>query len=556
MAGIRDFVANPAAAWRSMSQGQRVAAMIGVAAFVTALIVSLNWVNTPTYRPLFTGLSNADGGAVVNALSKMNVPYQVKGGGSIIEVPSTQVDQVRLKLATQGLPHGGNVGFGVLNKEPLGTSEFVEHVNYQRALAGTLAQTIQSLSVVQSASVHLALPPPTVFLNQQQKPTASVMVKLYAGRSLSPDQVAGIQHLVAAAVPNLDDSKVAVVDSNGHLLSAPQNAQLNLAPSQLQFKAAVQSKLAQQIRNLLTPVVGPHGVRVEVSADIDFSKGETASIKYGKSHILSQQLERSIGSTSLSGFGIPGAVSNTPPGSASAPITQRKAAKKPAKGASASTTSAAAGATGAVPQHTSQTVNYDVDRTISHKTVPAGTIDRLSIAVLLNEHTVKGPKGKPVRKPFSASEIKQIKQMVQDAVGFNAGRGDSISVISMPFTSAPVQNSAKIPWWQAPWVPQAMKYGVGALIFLLAWLLFVRPLMKAALNRINASSATRIATTPAGQPPEIDDPPDDPPPAQTRAQRSTSEARVRDQLARAHEVVDNDPRGAASVVREWLTDGK
>ncbi len=531
MAGLRQALADPAAAWKGMSQGQRVGAMAALALFISAAIVSVMWANSPAFQPLYSGLSLRSGGEVIAALGKLNVPYRVSGGGSIIEVPAGRVDSLRLKLAAEGLPSTGEISFASLSKQPLGTSQFVQRVQYQRALAGALARTIDSLSAVHSAQVNLAIPPPPVFMDDNRKPTASVLLVLNPGETLSAMQVMGIEHLVAAAVTGLDDRNVSIIDQNGNLLSGAGLEGAVAGPAQLSYQNKVEQGLEMQIVGLLSPIVGVGHVKVSVAADIAFSKGRTASVTYGKGHVLSKQARLSKNGLSTRAVGIPGALSNTPPGAAAAPLVQ------------APSSQTGSGISRSGSQQSSSTVNYQNDRVVKDLTITPGVVKRLSIAVLLDYRSVKGAKGKTKSMPLPAAEITRITTLVKNAVGFNAARGDGISVVSMPFASkqAPVA-VPPLPWWHSPLVPVALRYLVAVLGFLLLWFLLIRPILKAALKRIEAHAAGARAV------------PEEAAMAQAEAQRiATSEAGLSRQIHAAREVIDKDPSGAAEVMREWLS---
>ena len=535
MAGLKQAMADPAAAWKGMSQGQRVAAMVALALFVSAATVSVMWAKSPTFQPLYSGLSLRSGGKVIAALGKLNVPYRVSGGGSIIEVPGARVDSLRLKLAAAGLPSNGEISFASLSNQPLGTSRFVQRVQYQRALSGALARTIDSLSAVRSAQVNLAIPPPPVFMDDNRKPTASVLVALNPGETLSAMQVMGIEHLVAAAVTGLDDRNVSIIDQNGNLLSGAGLEGSATGPAQLNYQNKVEQGLETQIVGLLSPIVGVGHVKVSVAADIAFGKGRTASVTYGKGHVLSSQSRLRKNGLPTWAAGIPGALSNTPPGAAAAPLVQSRT--------QAASSRTGSGASRSGSQQSSSTVNYQNDRIVKELTIPPGVIKRLSVAVLLDYQSGKGAKGKTKSMPLSGPEITRITTLVKNAIGFSAARGDGISVVSMPFASKQAPGAVPpLPWWRSPLVPVALRYLLAALGFLLVWFLLVRPILKVALKRIEAHSAgARVVPEEAAM-------------TSAEAQHTAaSEAGLSRKIHAAREVIDRDPNGAAEVMREWLS---
>jgi flagellar M-ring protein FliF len=309
--------------------------LVGVAAAVAVAVAFLSWARTPDYKVLFSNVTDRDGGAIISALQQINVPYRMSEGGGAILVPSDRVYESRLRLAQQGLPRGGSIGFELLENQRIGTSQFVEQVNFQRALEGELARTVQALGSVQGARVHLAIPRPSVFVRDQQKPSASVLVSLFPGRTLDPAQLAGITHLVASSVPELAPSAVTIVDQAGNLLTqspGAREANAGLDAGQLKYLQAVEQNFVRRIEAILTPIVGPGNVRAQVTAELDFSTVEQTAETYKpnpspEQAIRSQQTVETLGDNPRDASGVPGALSNQPPGSATAPLNA------PAKGA-------------------------------------------------------------------------------------------------------------------------------------------------------------------------------------------------------------------------------
>ncbi len=540
----------PLALWRRLSMNQRMGLLAGLAALVALLVVSLMWGRVQSYQVLYTNLSQADGGAVIAELQKLNVPYRITDAGNVIEVASDQVYATRMKLAAQGLPKGAGVGFELLDHEPMGTSQFVERVNYQRALEGSLARTIESMSAVQSATVHLAIPKPSVFLDEQSKPSASVLLKLYPGRELGAAQVAGVVHLVASSVAGLSDKAVNVVDQDGNLLTSSSQASSGIDPGQLAYRNAIEQQYRRQIESILSPLVGSNGVRVAVSADLDFGKTETSSVIYGQGHLLSRQAQThsSTGSAGLP-EGVPGALTNQPPGGALAPFTLGSASQPltpqqftqivPALKTLAPTATAS-----------SATTNYDVDQTVSHTQQPVGSIRRISVAVLVNDLPADaGPKAKP--HPMSAQQLAQLRQLVEDAIGFDAKRGDQVSVVSMPFGHAGEVAQQALPWWRSPVLWGAVREGVPYLLALVFGLLIyraVRRLGAAASEAAEEEREARAGEAAAGAggagggelAPDV-------------VKLSNT---FENDAAASRDLVKQDPRRAAQVVKEWLADGQ
>ena len=308
--------------------GTKIGALFALAAMVAGLVALSLWARQPDFRVLYTNLSDRDGGAIIAALNQMNIPYQFNEGGSAIMVPANRVHDARLRLASSGLPKGSIVGFELMENQKFGATQFQEQVNYQRALEGELARSVQALSAVESARVHLAIPKPSVFLREQQKPTASVLVNLRPGQTLDRAQVSGIIHLVASSVAELPITGVSVLDQNGNLLSnsANESGNLSLDPGQLAYLHQTEQSYNRRILDILEPIVGRDNVRAQVTADLDFSQTESTAESYrpnanqAEATIRSQQTSEAKNGIQGNAQGIPGALSNQPPGAASAPI--------------------------------------------------------------------------------------------------------------------------------------------------------------------------------------------------------------------------------------------
>ncbi|WP_292935026.1 flagellar basal-body MS-ring/collar protein FliF [Noviherbaspirillum sp.] len=521
--------------------GRNFFLMLGVAAVAAVMSGVWLWSQQPDYRVLFSNFSDRDGGAIVSSLQQMNVPYKFAEGGAAILVPGNQVHDVRLKLASQGLPKGGSVGFELMENQKLGVSQFLEQVNFQRALEGELARSIQSLAAVQAARVHLALPKASVFIRDQQKPTASVLLNLHAGRTLDEQQVSAIVHLVASSVPDLPTKNVTVVDQNGNLLSeirAPGSGN-GLDPTQLKYVQELQQNIVKRIESILTPIVGLNNVRAEATADVDFSHTEQAAEIYkpnqapNTSAIRSQQLSESQNGAPATASGVPGALTNQPPAPATAPLTA------PAASASAAAPAAAAASGNA---HKDMTVNYEVDKTVRYTQQPMGGIQRLSVAVVVNYKKETGKDGKVTMKPLSDAEKAQITDLVKEAMGFSKDRGDSLNVVNSPFAGAEKEVIPETPIWKRPealnMAMGAGKYVIAAAILAYLFFAVLKPLLR------------KIAKT--FEPPE-------PQPETAAAQIShdvepmgSKQRTYQDNLDAAKQLARNDPKMVANVVKAWV----
>ena len=544
-------VTNLARGFSQLSNAQKVGLLVGIAAVATLLTVVVLWARTPEYRVLYSNLSDRDGGEVIGALSTLNIPYKVADGGRAILVPSSMVYDTRLRLASQGLPRGGAVGFELMETQKFGVSQFAEQVNYQRALAGELSRTVQSLAPVAAARVHLAIPRPSVFVREQQKPSASVLVSLYPGRSLDEGQVSAIQHLVASSVPELSARAVTVVDGTGHLLTGAAGeatAQGTLDASQLKYVHALEAAYAARIESILQPLVGADNVRAQVTATLDFSQTEQTSETFKPNPtaptqtIRSQQTVDTTSSNPVGPTGVPGALSNQPPGAASAPLSA------PGAGVAQTSTAQAAASTSS---HKESTVNYEVDKTISHTKGEVGAIKRLSVAVVVNHRRTVDKDGKVSFVALTDQEMTQIGDLVREAMGYDKARGDSVNVVNAPF-SAPEAEAAAIAAPSA-WadflerlltpsgIEDLLRWAGLGLVLLYAWFGLLRPALRD-LMQIGRNIEPTLATI-GGIEPGIGRAPE----AATVPQRG-----YESDLQAAKDIARQDPRIVANVVKDWV----
>ena len=520
-----------------LSNGQKIGLIIAGAAIIALFSGAFLWYQTPSYQVLYTSLSEKDGGAVINALQQMNVPFKAEGT-SAIKVPIDKVYEVRLKLAAQGIPKGG-AGFDLLDNQKLGVSQFVEQVNFQRALEGELVRTIEAISAVQGARVHLAIPRPSVFLRDQQKPSASVFLNLGGGKRLDPAQVSGIVHLVSSSVADLPAQNITVVDQNGKLLIAPdvRGNKAGLDPSQLEYLQQVEASYIARIESIIAPLVGAGNVHAQVTADLDFAQTEQTAETFKpnpvptEAAIRSQQTSDSAGAGTTVG-GVPGALSNQPPGAASAPITAPSGAPAGGAAATTATPSAAAG-------NRESTVNYELDKTVRRTKLPVGAVKRLSAAVAVNYKQKTADDGKVSLTPLTAAELSQINNLVKEAMGFSQTRGDSLNVVNAAFNLPPVEKIEEAAFWEKPrFEASAMAVLKFLGIALVIWFLVFKLLMP----------ILRQLAIPPPQP--------EPLPYETGAvipqQQAPGVAAYQDNLQAARQIARQDPKVVATVVKEWV----
>jgi len=526
---------------------QKFGLMVALAAIVALVVGGWLWSQTPDYRVLYTNLSDRDGGAIIASLQQMNIPFKFAEGGGALLVPANQVHEVRLRLAGQGLPKGGLVGFELMEGQKLGTTQFQEQVNYQRALEGELARSIQSLSAVAGARVHLAISKPSVFVREQQKPSASVLLSLHPGRGLDAGQVSAIVHLVSSSIPDLPVTNVTVIDQSGNLLTAQGGNNVGLDPSQLKYVHEIEQSFVKRIEAILTPIIGSNNVLAQVTADVDFTQSENVAETYSPNQaaaaaVRSQQTSESNGAASTAASGVPGALSNQPPANAAAPLTtpnapeqNATAAAKNAAAANAATPATAPAGANAVPaaSRRDSTINYEVDKTIKHTRQPVGAIKRLSVAVVVNHRKLVDAEGKVSTKALSADEMTQINALVKEVMGYNKERGDSLNVTNSAFSTAEIEPAAETPLWKQPeTIATAKDVGRGILIAALVGFLVMgvlRPLL------------TKLAETRLAAPAQAEAPP-----ALARRGGYAEDLDAAKQLARS------EPKLVANVVKEWV----
>jgi len=429
------------------------------------------------YRVLFSGLSDKDGGAVLAQLSQMNVPYRHAEGGNAILVPASQVHDVRLRLASAGLPKGAGIGLDVMEKSPFGITAFQERVNFQRGLQGELERSINSLAAVQAARVHLALPNQNGLFREQQKPSASVLLTLHPGRTLERAQIAGIVHLVSSSVPELSPKAVSVLDGTGELLSGADDSGRGLDAQQLQYVQQIEASYLKRVIDILEPVVGRDNLRATVTADVDFTQSESTSEEFrpnqGDAPAAVKLVQRNESSQSGAPVpsGVPGAATNQPPTPANA---QLAGANPPLQ--------AAQGGAGGGGMRRDAVTQYEVDKTVRVTRNASGTLKRLNAAVVVNHRGSTDAKGKTTSTPLSAEELEKITALVQQSLGFNQERGDSVRVINAPFRVEPPPKVEPIPLHQQPWLLDLLRAAAAPLALALVALVAVFKLIRPALN--------------------------------------------------------------------------
>lgn len=531
-----------------LSNQKKLGLILSAAAVIALLAGALMWSQTPDYRVLYNNVSDQDGAAIISALQQMNVPYKFsESSGGAILIPEKQVHEIRLRLAGQGLPKGGLPGFELMENQKFGSSQFLEQVNYQRALEGELARSVQSLSAVQSARVHLAIAKPSVFSREKQQPSVSVLLNLYPGRVLSVEQVSAIVHLMSSSVPNLPVKNVTVVDQNGNLLSTQNDNKQDsrFDAKQLEYIQELEENYIRRIEAILTPIAGAANVRAQVTADMDFSRIERAEEIYRPNNteseaaaIRSQQTLEATSMGSKIDGGIPGALTNRPPEPAAAPIEAAGENKEEGDKAPPVPTD----------QKKESTINYEVDKTVQHTQQSFGNIKRLSTAVVVNYRKKVDENGEVTYEPLTAEEIKEINNLVKEAMGYSEKRGDSLTVTNGLFT-ADTAAVLDIPLWKDPDVIMLAKE-IGKQLLIAAVVLFfllkiLRPFLKSLTQQPPRPEPEKLTGEAAlGQLSEQRD---------GTAIQAIQKSIFDENLKRAKQLAVDEPAIVANVVKDWIS---
>jgi flagellar M-ring protein FliF len=527
---------------------RQVGLLAGVAVAIAAAGWLLLWSQGQNYTVLYGQLSDRESGQVMDALTAAGIEFKLNAAG-VVSVPESKVQEARIRLASQGLPQSDAMGIEMFQKESsLGSSSMMENARYQSVLETELARTIAKVQGVQSARVHLALPKPSVFLRDSHKATASVMLQLYPGRRLEPGQVAAIVHLVASSVPELAASDVTLVDQAGSLLNSPdENSETAVSTRQFEYTRKLEDSYRQRIIELLEPLVGPGRVRATVTADLDFTVSEETRENYDpqKSVVRSEQTSSDSHKGGDGPEGIPGALSNQPPGTAGSPAIPGASGPGQLAAAGAATAGGTAG-TGPTSSSSRSTKNYEVDRTLKYVKQPSGTLKRLNVGVVLDDWQKTDADGKVTTTAMSEEDVKRFTQLVHESIGIEDERGDQLKVLNQAFkTDAPITPVEGPPIWQQPWVVPLVKQIVAAGLVLTLAFLVLKPLMKNLTGQSGGLLTMRGAGEPDGD----------------RLSLSGKQGKepiklapsFEQQIAAARSLVIQDPKRAAQIVKDWVS---
>ncbi len=514
--------------------------LLGLAASIAIGVAVVLWSQTPTFTLLYSNVTGQDAQAMAEVLKRNGIEFRLDPDSGAIMVEAGKSNEAKLKLAAENLPRSSGEGFEILDKEQgFGSSAFLQTVRYQRAREGELARTIKSIAAVENARVHLALPKESAFVRNRKKPSASVMVRLAPGRRLEKEQIAAITHLVASSVPSLEASQVTLVDDRGRLLSADDGRDdLAMSASEFEYTRKLEQNYITRIEHLLAPLVGMNGVRAQVNADLDFTRTELTQEQFNPDLPAlrsEQQIEEQSKGVQREG-GVPGALTNEPPGQAVAPeqaVAARGEETRVIEGPSKSKKRLLR--------------NYELDKTISHTRYSTGKIRRLSVAVVLDVKTGKDEEGNPIEVPYSDEELARFTALVKEAVGFNALRGDSVKVINAAFL--PGEEMAElpgIPIWEQSWFWSVLRQLAAAAIVVLLVFGLLRPIMRSLANQPKP-----IVVNEAGE--EI---PEDQLTlsGEGGGGRLPKPTTYEDNLNMAKSLASQEPKRVAQVVKTWLED--
>lgn len=537
--------ASPFAAIYRIPGLPQLLALGGLALAIAAGVTAAFYVREPSYTMLFAGVDQQEAGEIVTALTGHGIAHRLDAKTGAILVSADQLQEARLKLASQGLPRSSGFGLEIMQETgTFGSSQFMENARYTHALETELARTISTLRPVQAARVHLALPESSVFLRKRREPSASVLVNLYPGRELEKSQVASIVHLVASSIPGLESERVTVVDQQGRLLNAPGDASaLGLSTQQFEYVERIERSYTERIINLLSPMLGPGRIRATVTADMDFTEREETREDFDpeSTAVRSEQLaeDRASAGVTING-GVPGALSNTPPPPVAAVNAASAAAGAPGTTAAAAP-AAASGTTETVTQplneSTRTTRNYEVDRSLSRTRQPSGTIRRLSVAVLVDHKHITGEDGETTTQPLSAAEVEDLTRLVKEAVGFDEKRGDTVRISNVSFYEKPADEELEAPGMfdGVPWLDIGRNLLAGGLLIGLAFAI-IRPVMRSFGG--SPGSAPLLPAAVAA--------PDGRVPATRQA------LSFEDKVSVARQLADKNPERVAQIVKSWM----
>jgi flagellar M-ring protein FliF len=455
-----------------LTMARQVAIMLGLALSVAIGIAVVLWSQDANYARLYTELNDKDTAEILESLNAQGVKYKIEEGGGIM-VLADKVNDTKLKLAAQGLPKSNSLGYELLDKEQsFGTSKTAELARHQRALEGEIARTIMSIQSVKTARVLLALPVQSVFVRERKKPSASVIVHLYQGRTLDKGQVEAIVHLVSSSVPQLDADHVTVVDYKGQMLNSRASAAENLTANQFEFKTNIEEHLMHRIENIMSPLVGAESMRVQISADVDFTETDKTQEMFNPDLPALRSEQTTDEHNKENPQGVPGALSNQP-----TPAGQAIEVIPPAQPNSIAATDSKGYAS------KTATRNYELDKTITHTKLASGLLRRLSVAVVVDDRHIAQADGSSKLQPYAQEDLNRFNDLVKQAVGFDSGRGDQVTVTNVSFRGADLDVPPELPLWKETWFIELVKQAAAVLAILFLIFGVLRPTVRALIAK-------------------------------------------------------------------------
>ncbi len=479
---------------------------------IASIVLLLTWAQMPDYRVLYSNLQADDAGLIVQKLQEMKVPYKTTSTG--ILVPSDKVYELRIQLAAMGLPQGGGTGYEIFDKTGLGTTEFVQKVNLKRALQGELSRTIRSLQEVSDCRVHLSMPERSIFTSRDEKPKASVLLKLHPGETLSRSQVQGIVHLVAGSVESLTPNNITIVDNRGNILTTRENEGLQLNNTQHDYQKGIERDLEKRIISIIEPVVGKDKVKAKASVSIDFTRTEETQETYDPDgQVVRSQQKLTEQKTGGMVAGVPGVQSNLPGKRAGRSTADKAGLRKQ-----------------------TETINYEISKTVSHVVKPTGTIKRLTVAVLVDGTYLKDEKsGEMKYVPRTEEDLKSYEEIIKKAVGYSVERGDELKVINMAFHTQPEVVETPEQMDYTKYIIPAARYATILILSILVLLFLIRPL----LAYLKQQSAAPVSSASQTLTPELE-----------------GKAAPRE-IPHGDDIVEwarNNPQQAATLIKKWTGD--
>lgn len=530
----------------SLSVAKQVSLVIALAATIALAVGIILWSQESNYTLLYGSMDAKEMSEVIQNLDQEKVPYKIGEGSGAILIPNEQVHAVRLKLAALGYPKQAPTGYQILDiDQGFGISQFRETTRYHRALEGELAKSVSTINAVKSARVMLGLPKRSVFVRKEKEPTASVVVRLYSGRSLNEEQVNAIVYLVASSVPDMKPKNVTVVDQNGNLLTSDQQVGgMTVSLKQLDYTRQVESTLSRRIVNLLSPIVGgDHRVRAQVTAELDFTQQEHTRENYepDPEAIRSEQEIKEINRKD-GPMGIPGALTNQPPRAGIAPEEgydpndqdpNLKSSKE------------------------KKTKNYELDRTVSHIKNSVGNVQRLSVAVVIDDKIGVDEEGNATKTPLTEDELQRFRRLVSDTVGLDQNRGDTLSIVNASFVKEieDVYTGPKI--WEEPWFWNLVKQVLAGIAVLIIIFGVLRPMLRDLTKQEESVLEYPEDVVEKEEPENADEISKALEQMNEEVQEAAEEIQEesekdKEMLEKVKAIVASDPKLAAHIIRIWL----